>query len=203
VSRQARDINTVSYSSPKRQTKRLTASERHIAQAVLTSVESACIGIKRTTMAYEMSEDCARYVDAGTKILGIVVLAIGGGWTAYTYFHARADEAKKAEEAREAEAKTALRESQKPFLEKRLEYYTEAATVTATIARSKDHRKVAQAKERFWTLYSGPLALVEDPRVEKAMIEFGDCLQDKRHCSAPIEMLSLEVAHQREWSIKE
>ncbi len=154
-------------------------------------------------MKYRMDEARARYVDAWTKIFGLIVLVVGGGWTAFTYLTARADEARKAEDARAGEAKTALRESQKPFLEKRLEYYTEAATVTATIARSKDPRKVAQARERFWTLYWGPLALVENEGVDQAMVQFGNCLQDRKHCPDSLEILSLAVAHRCEQSISE
>lgn len=152
-------------------------------------------------MRYRMDEARSRYVDAWTKIIGMIALLIGGGWTAYTYFSTRASELAKDERARAAESRTALRESQKPFLEKRLEYYTEAATLTATIARSKDAKKVAQAKDRFWTLYSGPLALVEDEGVEHAMVQFGNCLKNQKDCSAPLDILSLEVAHQCKSSI--
>jgi hypothetical protein len=134
---------------------------------------------------FRMDEGRARFIDAATKILAVIAVAAGGGWTLYTYLNGRADI-----------ARTASLEARKPFEEKRLELYIEAATVTAKIARSHDKNEVARAKDEFWVLYLGPLALVEDEEVEGAMFQFGKCLNPSAKCKSMLEALSLEVAHQ-------
>jgi hypothetical protein len=130
---------------------------------------------------FRMDEGRARFVDAATKLLAVLAVAIGGGWTIYTYFNAR-----------EGEAHTAFLEARKPFEAKRLEIYVEAARLTATIARSHDPKELSKAKEQFWILYWGPFALVEDDKVHASMTAFGHCIV--ANCSASLEQLSRQVA---------
>ena len=98
-------------------------------------------------------------------------------------------------------------EATKPFLERQLALYSEITKVAAQVATygSSDTGKKAQA--RFWELYWGELALVENQAVETAMKRMGDALKDE----APAEELgqaSLAVARacrdslDRSWGIR-
>src|SRR5262249_7708203 len=93
-----------------------------------------------------------------------------------------------------SEGRLAVRESQKPFLERQLAFYFEAAKVTAKLATlppiqtSDDfakHRTLedwAWARRRFWELYWGELGVVESPEVASAMVDFGTALGEVEEC---------------------
>jgi len=74
----------------------------------------------------------------------------------------------KAEAQQQAESRRV--EATKPFLEKQLKLYTEASQMAAQIATSDDEELKAKALARFWLLYWGELALVENSDVEAAMV---------------------------------
>ena len=95
-------------------------------------------------------------------------------------------------------------EATKPFLEKQLALYAEAARAAAMRAltppqslldRSVGKRDLRrEGEDMFWRLYYGELALVEDRTVARAMVAFGDALKE----NAPDEILrslSLDLAH--------
>ena len=71
------------------------------------------------------------------------------------------------------------RETKRPFLEQQFKLYGEAVRVASRLAFAADqnHRQAQQLPQqelqRFWELYWGPLAMVEDSRVEEAMVIFG------------------------------
>ena len=101
------------------------------------------------------------------------------------------------------EATTQRLEATKPFLEAQLKLYTEASQITAVISTSTNSDDVRKSIDRFWRLYWGELALVENRAVEGAMRAFGDALteleQDSdRRQRLPYESLrvpSLNLAH--------
>jgi hypothetical protein len=64
-------------------------------------------------------------------------------------------------------------ESTRPFLEKQLALYAEAALICARLATSPGD---GNALARFWELYWGELALVENNDVERAMVAFKNAL---------------------------
>jgi hypothetical protein len=81
----------------------------------------------------------------------------------------------------------------KPFLEKQLELYSEATRVASQVAM-KLGKEGDEARARFWELYWGELALVENPEVENAMVEMSEALES----GAPVTTLrskSLRIAH--------
>jgi hypothetical protein len=81
---------------------------------------------------------------------------------------------------------TALRESQKPFLQKQLELYLEAAKLTSQLATiDRNHDDWRKAELRFWQIYWGELVLVEDAGVKTAMARFGDQLNAVTFASDP------------------
>ncbi len=85
-------------------------------------------------------------------------------------------------------------EATKPFLERQLKLYTEASQVAALIATSSDERQIQQALGRFWQLYWGELALVENTEVEAAMVAMGDAIREKANPQV-LKQASLKLAH--------
>jgi hypothetical protein len=116
------------------------------------------------------------------KNIGAPTVIIGGLWTLTTFSFGRRDL-----------SKTRLIEAQKPFNEKRLQYYLEATSITSTIATSENDAVVIAAKARFWALYWGELALFEDDDVEDAMVKFGTALETGH--TDKLREWSLTVAH--------
>ncbi len=101
------------------------------------------------------------------------------------------------------DAETRSLEARKQFLARQLELYTEATRAAAKLATSKaDSPEFRQAGSRFWELYWGELSMVETRQVEAAMVEMGNCLNDR--CSGcelepklkpNLEQCSLALAH--------
>lgn len=85
-------------------------------------------------------------------------------------------------------------EATKPFLERQLTLYAEASQVAAKIATSTDVSEVSEATQRFWELFWGELALVENKDVEHRMKELGKAIK-KGAPRKDLEQLSLHLAH--------
>jgi hypothetical protein len=107
--------------------------------------------------------------------------------------------------ADEASRRETQREFAKPLWDKQLSLYIEATEQAATIATVKDAIKRGDAEERFFELYWGPLAAVEDigpmkqdtADIEHAMVEFGRELEKKPEDrdATTLKQLSLQLAH--------
>ncbi|KQZ66209.1 MULTISPECIES: hypothetical protein [unclassified Lysobacter] len=112
-------------------------------------------------------------------------------WGLWTWRTARRDQlqAQRQEGERLAEARRI--EATRPFLEKQLELYAEAARVCARIASAHDG---ADAVARFWELYWGELALVENREVEAKMVQFGQALQYMPEDRSELRHRALELA---------
>ncbi len=116
--------------------------------------------------------------------------------------NARLDQQKAADEVFRRELK---RETAKPLWDKQLALYLEAVENAAVIATTKDVAKRAAAEARFWVLYWGPLAAVEDvgllkpkaTEVEAAMVRFGKELHKNYNDrdSDQMQNLTLDLAH--------
>lgn len=109
------------------------------------------------------------------KWLSLIGVVIGAAWTAKTYFESRTKE-------------------QNSFVfERQASLYLEAAKAAASVAAADDGPKgiiseetVRTEKERFEQLYLGELVIVEDRRVELAMIAFYNCIPGTgRTCHRP------------------
>lgn len=85
-------------------------------------------------------------------------------------------------------------EATKPFLERQLKLYTEATQAAATLATSEKTDDLDAAGKKFWSLYWGELALVEDEKVEAAMVQFGRSL-DAGRVGQQLQQNSLDLAH--------
>ena len=107
-------------------------------------------------------------------------------------------------------------EAKKPILQRQLDIYTNAAKVTGDLAALPRGPDWDHARNRFWSLYWGELAMVESRDVATKMVDFGNTLQALKSNlteSAWLEKqetlhgLSLAVAHaardslEREWKV--
>jgi hypothetical protein len=143
----------------------------------------------------------------------VVVVVVGAAWTAFTWYTQRSDQALR-EEGRQAEAsRVAVRESQKPFLERQLAFYFEAAKATGTLStRGLQDQEWASARKRFWELYWGELGVVESRQVASGMVAFGNtlkelekCVDDRKTCDdlqRPLTGASIVLAHSIRESIE-
>ena len=136
-----------------------------------------------------MDEATHRRLDIVTKIVAGLAVGVGAGLGIWQYFD------------------TAEKEFRKPYWEQQIELYVQATTAAATLASSSDPVALELAEAKFWQLYYGPLALVEDAGVEAAMVRFGQSLRSDRE-QEDLRDLSLALAHAcREslgdaWSVK-
>jgi hypothetical protein len=123
-------------------------------------------------------------------------VAVGGFWWGIYSFIAQNRQAQVDAKQREddriaADRNQARLEATRPFWEKQVQLYLDAAEAAATIATDEgEGRKKAIA--RFKVLYYGPLAAVEDvgrlesqqgKEVEKAMVLFRHCLDNADACN--------------------
>jgi hypothetical protein len=78
----------------------------------------------------------------------------------------------------------------KPYWEKLLTLYIQACSNAAILAQTNVESEWFAARNSFWTLYYGPLCLVEDQKVEEAMVKFGALLKVSNFSNKNIEQLS-------------
>jgi hypothetical protein len=117
------------------------------------------------------------------KIIGAMIALGGFLWGMFTYF-----------DARKQEYETRRIEATRPFLERQLQLYTEATQIAAILSTTTADSIAENSLRRFWELYWGELALVENDAVEKAMVRFGQGLQNDDN-KAQLQQLSLKLAH--------
>ncbi len=134
--------------------------------------------------------------------LTIMVTVLGFGFSVWQYTSEQAKDRAAAERQAIREAEASQREFMKPLLNKQQELYFEAATAAAVIASSPDAGERAQAERKFWTLYWGPLVMVESTDVSGAMKAFGRCISGEDKCSgSDTQNRSLALASTLEASI--
>jgi len=151
---------------------------------------------------------------------GGIFVALWGALTWWADYQARLQ---KEQADRSLALVIAKRDSQKPFLEKQLQFYFEAAKVTAklaTLAQSISDKGPGWeqswdwAHRRFFELYWGELAVVESPEVAAAMVRFRGPLDNLKLCNSTptmncsteqksLEQLSLALASQIRKSIEQ
>jgi hypothetical protein len=99
-----------------------------------------------------------------------------------------------------------------PFLTKQLEYCFEASELAAKLARSDDEAEWLVAQKRFFQLFFGPLAIVEDDDVARSMMRFALALESEGGGFPPNHRLngpSLDLSGEirklllRSWQIKD
>ncbi len=117
------------------------------------------------------------------KVLSLLGAVIAFGWGIFQFIATQ-----------NAQADTRRIEASKPFLERQLKLYTEATQAAAALATSNKADEVAAASKKFWSLYWGELALVEDKRVEAAMVQLGSALE-AGGAGQQLQQHSLALAH--------
>jgi hypothetical protein len=144
--------------------------------------------------------------DQWLKLVGVVGAIGSFVWGVYQWRYK--SERELAQDKVEADRIAATRklEATRPFLERQLKLYPEASQVAAILATSEDPSERSIASKKFWQLYWGELALVENQDVEDAMVDFGKALV--REAPLPeLQKLSLRLAHacrislDRSWGI--
>lgn len=139
-----------------------------------------------------------------------MIAIVGFVWGVYTY------------------QQTAMRTASKPYYDRQLDLYFQTARAAATLATDPRPDEWHKARREFWSLYWGPLSMVEDatpyrpeteseeePRtVEAAMVRFGRSLRqiedslpagDASPARAQLEQLqrpSLWLAHRLRDSLR-
>jgi hypothetical protein len=93
-------------------------------------------------------------------------------------------------------------ERQISFIEAQMKYYVEATETTATIPRTPDGPTKDDLVKRFWQLYCGALALVEDDEVARAMVAYGEALKARPNQIGELESRAIGVAHACRNSLK-
>jgi hypothetical protein len=143
-----------------------------------------------------MDAESYRVLDLVVKGLTVLLAVIGGSIGMWKYFD------------------TSKKEFRRPYWERQLSLYFEVTTAAATLA-SIDSGKIgaanreelrAQALEKFWQLYYGPLEIVTDEQVTKSIMEFKKCLIERQagHLTPrDLEIQSLELARACRSSIGE
>lgn len=96
-------------------------------------------------------------------------------WAVNGYLSAQDKDLQQRREAQEVR----VREARKPFDDQQLKLYFEAAKVAGILATSNPSSDLWKPnKTRFYALYWSELSMVEDPRVEGAMVNFERSLRN-------------------------
>ena len=102
----------------------------------------------------------------------------------------------------DATLKTRALDARRPFLDMQLKLYEETTKTASVLVSSEDLAELKAAEVRFWQLYWGQLAMVEnggslaaDGGVEAAMVQFGAVLQTHPKDRSELQQLSLRLAH--------
>ncbi|HEX8177217.1 MAG TPA: hypothetical protein VF543_19165 [Pyrinomonadaceae bacterium] len=171
-----------------------------------------------------LTDRIEKYIPVITALIAV----LGFWFGVYQYFHQQqleterqATEQKVRLQSYESELKRANDakelELRKPFWEKQLALYFGASEAAATIATSNNPSEKRAAEAKFWNLYWGPLAIVEDAGmkkpedavIESEMVKFGWCLDGTEECDqTELKQRSLSLAHKfresvgKSWDVK-
>jgi hypothetical protein len=141
-----------------------------------------------------MTEETHRKWDIIFKWFGLLGVIFAGIWTFYTYYQNRKADIEKQGDIRKEE-KIAHTKDQNSFIfQHQASLYLDAARSAATLAlgldpnrrdtRATDAKALSVARQRFEELYWGELVIVEDRRVEMAMVVFRECmLSNGKNCN--------------------
>lgn len=151
-----------------------------------------------------------RTFDDLLKLLGILGAIASFLWAVYQWkgsqnelHEQRAYEISKTSRQRRIEA-------QRPFLDRQLLLYSETIHITSFLATAAQSPEWTKACDRFWELYWGELATVENKEVSSLMVAFGEALngQGGRVSGATLQKSALSLAHavrqslDQSWGIK-
>jgi len=141
-----------------------------------------------------MTEETHRRWDIVFKWLGLVSVLASAAWTVHSYNQSRALELEQQKYTQQKDEEARTKDQNSFVFQHQATLYFDTARAAATIATALDpnalDRKTVTAKalidarERFAQLYWGELVIVEDRRVELAMITFQRCLlKNGKNCA--------------------
>ena len=140
-----------------------------------------------------MDESTFRRTTIALQIVSLFVLIVGGVFALWRYYDFTENDFKR------------------PFWEKQIELYVQASGAASTLATAERGTNWDKARATFWKLYYGPLSIVEDEPVERAMVKFGKKLKEFEAGNGPRSKLqneSLSLSHTiresigRDWKTK-
>ena len=136
-----------------------------------------------------MDEGTHRKWDIVFKWLGLSGVLLSAWWTVHTYQHTREVELQQQKYTQEKDNEARTKEQNSFIFQHQATLYFDASKTAATLAaanapnssyRNNISKKAAEeALQRFEQLYWGEMVVVEDRRVELAMISFRNCLLHK------------------------
>ena len=145
------------------------------------------------------AQSLAAIVQAWLPVLTVVVGAL---WALYTYLDHQKEVRQEAARQADKDAVTRRIEVQKPFLEKQLALYFEAAQVAGRLVSLKPGvGSWSENENRFWELYWSELSMVESEAVEQAMVNVGTALTayksapDSQPAKRALEKSIYDLAH--------
>ena len=125
-------------------------------------------------MVWAPSETNRQAIKFWLDCLQVVTVVLSVGSAALTYYwHKQDEQARAVEQSRHEKEQLAnvQRELRRPYEEKQLNLYLDAARVLAHLA-SNSPVDQDKAEARFWELYWGELAFVESPAVKGLMVDY-------------------------------
>jgi len=130
-----------------------------------------------------MTEEVHRKWDIIFKWFGLVAVLASAGWTVHSYRESRASELEQRKYAQGKDEEARTKDQNSFIFQRQAMLYLDATRAAAAIATSADRQTLHEMGERFKQLYWGELVVVEDRRVELAMIAFGLCwAKDGKDC---------------------
>lgn len=162
-----------------------------------------------------MTSEIRQDIDLLVKVLGAVGLIASIVWSVVQYMDTVDRQITERKQEFEKEIAEMQREARKPFLERQLALYIEAAQMASRIATSTDVQERDAAIARFRELYWGDLAVVEDAKVAASMVAFRNelerALERRPHeplVGTGLERAAIAIAHacrdsiQKSWDVE-
>ena len=156
------------------------APEKKLPSAQLEKLALECEKLRAELGATNSPKSFADKLAQHGAWLSMLLAVTGFVFGVYQYRNEQVQNREAAKEQSERDQDARDRDFMKPLWEKQLELYFKASEAAATIATTATNSADRfRAEQTFWTLYEGPLVLVESPEVTQAMVAFGDRLRGK------------------------
>lgn len=134
-----------------------------------------------------------------TIFMSLVTLACGGA----KYLQQRGDSLRAQAASAQLQAENSKRQSQKPFLEKQQAVCFETVGIVGSLAAENEPGTIVESKRhseelnQFWIHYHGVLSVVENDKVEAAMVAIGNQLRgcERSHKPCDLQTNANRLAH--------
>ena len=137
-------------------------------------------------------------VERNVAFLAILVSAAGIAVGLHQFNEGQKAARQDAQDRASHELATRNEELKKTYWQEQTSIYIEGSRYAGLIANAKTLHEVDQEVKRFFSLYWGPMSLLEHVEVEKAMVAFGKevtAWQETKQKPAEIKNRSYQLAH--------